>query len=68
MAHFLAKRTEADFEEWRYDRDFTAWKYAMWDARLKLPTQTQDGARAASAAQRLTTPAFTPISVPLTTG
>jgi hypothetical protein len=40
---FLAKRTEADFEEWRYDRDFTAWKYAMWDAGMKMPTQTQDG-------------------------
>jgi hypothetical protein len=40
---FLAKRTEADFEEWRYARDFTAWKYAMWDAGLKMPTQTRDG-------------------------
>jgi hypothetical protein len=40
---FLAKRTEADFAEWRYDRDFTAWKYAMWDAGMKMPTQNQDG-------------------------
>jgi hypothetical protein len=40
---FLAKRTEADFEAWRFQRDSTAWKYAMWDAGLKLPTQTQAG-------------------------
>ena len=42
-AVFLAKRTEADFEAWRQDRAATAWKYAMWDAGCKLPTQTADG-------------------------
>jgi hypothetical protein len=40
---FSAHRTEADFEAWRRDRAATAWKYAMWDARWRLPTQTADG-------------------------
>jgi hypothetical protein len=40
---FLSKRTEADFEEWRRDRASTAWKYAMWDAGCKLPTQMANG-------------------------
>jgi hypothetical protein len=40
---FLAKRTEADFEECRRERASTAWKYAMWDAGCKMPTQTADG-------------------------
>jgi len=37
-AVFLANHTDADFQAWRYQRDSTAWKYAMWDAGLKLPT------------------------------
>src|SRR5215831_3635285 len=40
---FLAKRTEADFEEYRRDRAFHAWKQAMWAAGLKLTTQATDG-------------------------
>jgi len=40
---FLAKRTEADFPEYRRHRASTAWKYAMWDAGCKLPTQMADG-------------------------
>jgi hypothetical protein len=40
---FLSKRTEADFLEYRRHRASTAWKYAMWDAGCKLPTQTADG-------------------------
>jgi hypothetical protein len=39
----LANRTEADFEEYRRDRAFHAWKQAMWAAGLKLPTQAADG-------------------------
>jgi hypothetical protein len=35
---FLSNRTEAHFQAWRYQRDSTAWKYAMWDARLKHRT------------------------------
>jgi hypothetical protein len=42
-AAFLSNRTEADFEKWRYQRDVTAWKYAMWDAGKKLPTQLPGG-------------------------
>jgi hypothetical protein len=29
---FFANRSSADFQAWRYQRDSTAWKYAMWDA------------------------------------
>ena len=40
---FLAKRTEADFQAWRDQQDWTARKYAMWQAGLqageKLPSQ-----------------------------
>jgi len=27
---FLSNRTDADFEEWRAERDWTARKYAAW--------------------------------------
>jgi hypothetical protein len=33
---FLSKRTEADFQAWRYQRDWTERKYALWDAGKKL--------------------------------
>lgn len=33
---FLSNRTEADFQEWRDQRDWTAKKYALWDAGKKL--------------------------------
>jgi hypothetical protein len=36
---FLSKRTEADFQEWRKQRDWTARKYAMWEAGERLPSQ-----------------------------
>jgi hypothetical protein len=36
-------RTEAHFELCRQQRDFTAWKYRMRDASLKLPTQMTNG-------------------------
>ncbi|MBU6458999.1 MAG: hypothetical protein KGQ48_15890, partial [Bradyrhizobium sp.] len=39
---FLPTRTEADFQTWRDRRDWTAWKYAMWDAGMKMPTQRPD--------------------------
>jgi hypothetical protein len=42
-AVLLANRTEADFQAYREGRDWHAWKYAMWDASLRLPTQTGDG-------------------------
>jgi hypothetical protein len=37
---FLSNRTEADFQAWRDQRDFTARKYALWDAgkRLEQPS------------------------------
>jgi hypothetical protein len=34
---FLAKRTEADFQAWRDQRDWTARKYAFWDEGKRLP-------------------------------
>jgi hypothetical protein len=40
---FLANRTEADFDEHRKHRAWTAWKYAMWDSGCKLPTQLASG-------------------------
>jgi hypothetical protein len=33
---FLSKRTEADFQAWRDQRDWTERKYALWDAGKKL--------------------------------
>ena len=39
---FLARRTEADFDEYRRGA-FHAWKQAMWAKGLKLPTQVADG-------------------------
>lgn len=42
-AAFLAKRTETDFEEYRRDRAFRAWKEAMWAAGCRLPTQVAEG-------------------------
>jgi hypothetical protein len=40
---FLANRTEADFDEYRKHRAWTAWKYAMWDSGCKLSTQLASG-------------------------
>jgi hypothetical protein len=34
---FLSKRTEADFHEWRDQRDWTARKYKLWEAGELLP-------------------------------
>jgi hypothetical protein len=34
---FRSKRTEADFQAWRHDRERTARKYALWDAGKRLP-------------------------------
>jgi hypothetical protein len=34
---YLPKRTEADFQKWRDQRDRTAHKYALWDAGKQLP-------------------------------
>jgi len=36
---FLSRQTEADFETWRAQRDWTARKYAMWQAGERLPSQ-----------------------------
>ncbi|CCE03409.1 conserved hypothetical protein [Bradyrhizobium sp. STM 3809] len=40
---FLSNRSPRDFAEWREHKAFTAWKYAMWDAGCRLPTQTKSG-------------------------
>jgi hypothetical protein len=34
---FLSNRTEADFQKWRHQRDWTERKYAMWKAGEKAP-------------------------------
>jgi hypothetical protein len=36
---FFSKRTEADFQAWRDQRDWTERKYAMWERGEKLPSQ-----------------------------
>src|SRR5260370_6699006 len=36
---FLSNRTEADFQAWRDQRDWTARKYAMWEAGERFPSQ-----------------------------
>jgi len=33
---FLSNRTEADFQAWREQRDWTERKYALWDAGKRL--------------------------------
>jgi hypothetical protein len=33
---FLPNRTEADFQAWRDQRDWTERKYALWDAGKRL--------------------------------
>jgi hypothetical protein len=42
-AVFPSNRTEADFQQWREDDAWTAWKYRMWDTRNQLPTQLPGG-------------------------
>jgi hypothetical protein len=36
---FLSKWTEADFQEWRDQRDWTERKYAMWERGDRFPSQ-----------------------------
>jgi hypothetical protein len=36
---FLTNRTEADFQAWRDQRDWTARKYGMWERGERLPSQ-----------------------------
>ncbi len=36
---FLSNRTEADFQAWRDERDWTARKYAMWERGERMPSQ-----------------------------
>jgi hypothetical protein len=36
---FLSKRTDAHFQAWRDERDWTARKYAMWEAGERMPSQ-----------------------------
>ena len=37
---FLSTCMPADFQAWRHQRDWTGWKYAMWDRGERLPSQT----------------------------
>ena len=41
---FLSKRTEADFQAWRDERDWTERKYALWDAVRRWSGQAMDRA------------------------
>ena len=40
---FLPKCTEEGFQDWRRQRASTEWKYAMWEAGCRMPTQAVDG-------------------------
>jgi hypothetical protein len=40
---YLPKCTPADFKEYRRQRAWTAWKYAMHDTGTKMPTLVQSG-------------------------
>jgi hypothetical protein len=40
---YLQQCTEADLDGYRRQRAWTAWKYAMHDAGLPLPTQSTSG-------------------------
>jgi hypothetical protein len=35
--------TESDFQEHRRERAWTVWRYAMWDAGCRMPTQLPGG-------------------------
>ncbi len=39
----LPTLTEANFQRWRDQRDFTTWKYSMHDLGCRTPTQNPDG-------------------------
>ena len=36
---FSARRSPADYQAWRDQRDWTARKYAMWERGERLPSQ-----------------------------
>jgi hypothetical protein len=40
---YLPRCRPDDFDAHRYQTAATAWKYAMWDAVCRMPTQTVDG-------------------------
>jgi hypothetical protein len=52
---FLSNRTEADFQAWRDDRDWTERKYALWDAgrRLELPSHGQTASKGTARKQAM---------------
>jgi hypothetical protein len=39
----LPKLTESDFQEYRREHAWTVWKYAMWEAGCRLPTELPSG-------------------------
>jgi hypothetical protein len=62
---FLARRTEADFEECRRDRAFHAWKQSMAGG-FKLPTQAADGQAQCFCGAAIGSTTRTPTSTPCT--
>lgn len=47
--------TEEDRDAFRYQEAFTAWKYAMWDAGCRMPTQSPEGWSVCFCGTRITT-------------
>jgi hypothetical protein len=49
---FVSNRTEADFQTWRDERDWTARKYALWDAGKRLEPPSYGSGRPCSRFRR----------------
>lgn len=51
-----ATRTEANYEAWRRQRDWTAWKDRMHDLAMPLPTQRPEGVARCFCGEVVSTP------------
>jgi hypothetical protein len=50
----LPSLSEASFQRWREQRDWTAWKYQMWDHGRRMPTQNPNGRSRCFCGERIT--------------
>jgi hypothetical protein len=56
----LPSLTEANFEEWRDQRDWTAWKYQMHDCGCRMPTQNPHGRSCCFCGERISIASMAP--------
>ena len=61
---FSSKRTEADYQVWRDDRDWHARKYAMWERGEVLPSQKRSSRVCCVCGERVDSPASNHIHSP----